>query len=506
MGIACRPVEAFAGIEFHLARVCRVRVKTHIFRESKETTVRMNPPTPARSVPIKNPKLTRTATSRPGLSRTDGFTALDLIKIALFFVLPFVLANAASFQAQMAILGGHRTIVSNGVVKMALLGLILAAFWLRWTIVPTRMMTITLLFVSYLLLDAVRLYFSVGLAISDVLYGYNTYYTIILVNVIALAVPLRFSERRLTRLLVFTFIVCASIGVAQFVTKRPIVPTSNADGSFNVHGLGLFTSRAFSLFQEPWSFALFSSFALAFFIVRTRRRKGKLRNYVLLLLAITSVGIAEAREVYVGVVGVIISSLFFTFGKRRNRTRWLPLVWLGLGISVSFFAYYLSQIGGRSHSLSDTGSFTMRLKDWSYYLHLLTQNGTGVLFGFGIAQTPNAAAASGIVPIDNMYVATIADIGIVGFIIYMLMAWSLWEQVRRVGETRRSDLATAVAAFFSIYLCSTIFMKGLEPFGTVLLLYTLSEASIFAPLPDSDEAASRNGNAGKFPAGYSQRA
>src|SRR6185437_12078160 len=273
----------------------------------------MNPTTPVRSIPIKNPKLNRTATSRNAASGTGGFTALDLIKVPLFFILPFVLVNAASFQAQMAILGHHRTVVSNGVVKMALLGLILAAFWLRWKIVPTRLMTITLIFFAYLLLDAVRLYFSVGLEISDVLYGYNTYYTIILVNVIALAVPLRFSERRLTQLVVFTFIICASLGVAQFVTQRPIVPTSNADGTFKVFGLGLFTSRAFSLFQEAWSFALFSSFALAFFIVRMRRRRGKLRNYALMLLAVTAVGIAEAREVYVGVVGIIISALFFTY-------------------------------------------------------------------------------------------------------------------------------------------------------------------------------------------------
>ncbi|WP_158749466.1 O-antigen ligase [Acidobacterium sp. S8] len=408
--------------------------------------------------------------------RSDVFLG---IRLTVLFCLPFILADAAFYQLQILATGGS-TPVSTVVFKITLLLALSAAALLRGRIRNPRLSKFALVFVAYLIIAALYQYFVLDVEVTDILISYNTFYLLPILNVLALSIPLNISDRLIMRLLLALFIICAWLGFAQYVTQQPIVATSSSDGYFQVRiwhnpNGGV---KAFSLFLYPERFGGFATIIACLALAMCARRRKLLVALPLLVLSVLACWISTARADLVGLVCALTTSVVLTFGKRSGRTKWLPFAFLLIGLLVGIYAYSNSMSGGNNLSITDTSSFTERLNEWKYYLSMFSaDHWSNALFGFGISQSERLNANS-VVAIDNIYLATILHIGIVGLMILMAILWRLWEEIRKRAESEKNILISAVAAYYSTLLCVGLFTQAVAAATAALLLFTLSAGTV----------------------------
>jgi hypothetical protein len=412
-------------------------------------------------------------------SHSDVFM---LIRLFVLAVIPFVLVDAAIYQLQMFVAGG-RAPVTAAVLKLALLSALMVAALLRCKIANPKLMRIGLLFIAYLVLDLLFLYFNVGIDFVDILVSYNIYYLIFFIDILALCVPLRISDRLLVRVAIGCFLICAPLGFAQYFSQRPIVPTESGDNNFRVlvwNAAG--GIRAFSLFTAPGFFGLFSSLIASISIAMCRLRRNWIVALPLLLMSVFACWISLTRSDLVGLACALTTACLITFSKKKNRARWLPLVYVPLGVLVGIYAFFLSSSGSGTRAITDTSSFTERLYEWGFYLGSFRMDKWPTfLFGSGLVQSEKVQTNGSIVPIDNLYLAVTLHTGIVGLALTMALFWTLWEWLRKRAELRTSYLYTAVAASFSTLWCVGLFSVSAAALGGMLLLCAVSKIDGVAP-------------------------
>jgi O-Antigen ligase len=414
----------------------------------------------------------------------DTFAAIDigysepfiLIRLVVLMILPFVLVDAAISQLQMLLAGG-RDPITAAVLKIVLLLSLIAAALLRSKIANPRLMKVTLIFITYLVLDLLYLYFNVGLDLSDILVSYNVYYLIFLIDILALCVPLRISDRTLVWVVIVCFLICAPLGFAQYFTQRPIVPTQSNDDNFKV--LVWSTAggiRAFSLFAAPGSFGIFSSLVASMSVAMSHRQRNWVVTFPLLLMSIFASWISLTRTDLVGLACGLITACVITFSGKKNRAKWLPLLYVPVGILVGVYAFIQSSSGSGTRAITDTSTFTQRLYEWSYYLGSFSMNNwPSLLFGSGLVQSEKVHTNASIIPIDNLYLAITLHIGLIGLAVTMVLFWILWEEIRKKAESRTSYLYIAVAASFSTLWCVGLFQVAWTSLGGLLLLCAVSK-------------------------------
>lgn len=399
-----------------------------------------------------------------------------LIRLVVLMILPFILVDAAIYQLQMLVTVG-RAPVTAAVLKIALLAFLVAAALLRSRITNSIPVKIGLVFLAYLALDLLFLYFDVGVDFFDILVSYNVYYLIFLIDVLAWCVPLRISDRLLVKALIVSFLLCAGLGFAQYFTQRPIVPTQSGDGNFEVlvwNAAG--GIRAFSLFTAPASFGMFSTLIAGMSIAMCARRRNLFFALPLLVASILSCWISFTRTDFVGLMCSIITASVITFSTRRHRAKWLPLIYLPMGILVGVYAFIQSSSASGTHGVTDTSSFTDRLYAWSYYLGTFSMDKwPTILFGSGVIQSQKVGTNSSIVPIDNLYLAVTLHTGLIGLGLVMALFWAFWEKIRKKAEAGNSYLYTAVAASFSSLWCAGLFQIATTALGGMLLLCAVSK-------------------------------
>jgi len=386
-------------------------------------------------------------------------------------VVPFVLVDAAIYQLQMFVAGG-RAPVTAAALKLAILAALMAAALFRCKIANPRLMRLSLLFIAYLVLDLLFLYFNLGIDFVDILVSYNIYYLIFFIDILALCVPLRISDRMLVRIVIGCFLICAPLGFAQYFWQRPIVPTASGDNNFRVvvwNAAG--GIRAFSLFTAPGFFGLFSSLIAALSIAMCRFRRNWIVALPLLLMSALACWISLTRSDLVGLACALTTACVITFSSKKNRARWLPLIYVPIGVAVGIYAFFLSSSGSGTRAITDTSSFTERLYEWGYYLGTFRMDKwPTLLFGSGMVQSEKVQTNASIVPIDNLYLAVTLHTGIIGLALTMTLFWTLWEVLRKKAESRSSTLYTAVAASFSTLWCVGLFSVSATALGGMLLL------------------------------------
>lgn len=415
------------------------------------------------------------------LDHSDVFMVFRLFVLA---IIPFILVDAAIYQAQMLVAGG-RAPVTAAVLKLALLAVFAVAALFRCRITNSHLIRVGLLFLAYLVFDTLFFYFNLGIALFDILTSYNIYYLIFFIDILALCVPLRISDRLLVGIVITCFLVCAPLGYAQFMTQRPIVPTDSVDNNFRVvvwnSGAGI---RAFSLFTAPGFFGLFSTMIAAMSIAMCGPRRNWLFGLPLFMLSVFACWISLTRSDLVGLGCALTTACVITFWGKENRARWLPLIYLPVGVLVGIYAFTLSSSGSGSgtRAITDTSSFTARIYEWAYYLGTFSMDKwPALLFGSGIIQSDKVQTNASIVPIDNLYLAIVLHSGLFGLGLTMALVWALWEWVRKKAESRASPLHTAIAASFSTLWCVGLFSISAAVLGAMLLLCAVSKIDGEAP-------------------------
>ncbi len=394
------------------------------------------------------------------LEPQSGSLVFFLLRVVVLFAAPFLVVTGALFQIEMFLTGGNVPF-SPAILKASILAVLLTAFILRLGTIRrnTWLFTATLLFFGYLVLDSLYLYFGLQMKPSDIILSYNGYYTLMLLAVLATMVPLRISSRRMLQVLGIMAVASALLGLAQFIERAPIVPVVSTDQNFRVlvwqNGNEI---RIFSLFDEPAACGLFFVFCSALLVVLCRNQRFLLLSIPLLPVSIFLCLASVSRTEIIALACALIASLVFAFWSRPGRTRFLPIAFLLSAAPVAGFAYFFSNVGLRTHSVTDTASFTERIKDWSYYISTIRAVPLSeLLFGIGMVQNRNAGSANAVVFIDNIYLSVGLHIGLVGLSLFLLLAWFLWEEVRKRAEERSSPLAMAIAATYSTFFLLGVF-------------------------------------------------
>ncbi len=358
---------------------------------------------------------------------------------------------------------------------MALLAAIATRALLRGKIREKAASHAALVFIAYLVLAAFHQYFDLGIPFTDIFLSYNAYYLLPLVGALSLASPFDIPERVLIRLLLALSFICGALGVAQYVTNNPIVRTDSSDGYFRVMVWSSFGHiRVFSLFIEPATCALFFSLIACLAVALCNRRKNLTLAIPLLILSLFTAWATGARTNIACTVCGVLSSCVITFGRRKNRTQWLPLLWLAAGLLLAFYAYAQAGGGGLSTGeITDATSFSERFTIWSRILDLLLSTSVwNLLFGYGMVQGA-ALDPTGTGGSDNLYLALILHIGLIGLSLMLFLLWHLWNLVRKEAEAKRSYLTTAVAAAYSTVLLAALFKINF--FGVIFLLFAVSD-------------------------------
>jgi len=232
--------------------------------------------------------------------------------------------------------------------------------------------------------------------------------------------------------------------------------------------------RVFSLFVAPAACGAFFCFIASLAVAMCRRKSNLVIAIPLLALSLFVSWASGARTTIVCTVCGVATSWIISFAGKKDRTKWLPFIWLAGGIIVACYAY--SRIGGGGLStglVTDASSFASRFATWSNILDMFRSSSVfNLLLGYGLVQgqklDPTGTGGS-----DNLYLALILHIGVLGLGLMMFLFWHLWQAVRKEAETRRSYLTTAVAATYSTLLMAGLF--DLSTFGMFFLLFAISE-------------------------------
>lgn len=410
------------------------------------------------------------------------------LRVGAIVIVSCFIVTALMAQTEMLFDPGHVPF-TLAYLKVSLIAILLIAAIFRGSINNPRIAGVSLIFAGYLLLCGLYEYFSLDMLASDVILGFNSYYFLYFVVALALQFRLNIPEKTMLRVVLLLGAACAIVALAQIATQSPVVPTDSVDQNFSVTAYKTSYSgmRVFSLFEEPATFGLFCVFMSGIFTALCKKSATRLIAVPMLLLSIFLCWESDARTELLALACVVATAWIITFKKKPGRTRFLPFMWLFAGVPIGVFAYIRSLTSGASSSIADTTSFTQRITEWSYYLGMLKSGDfIRILFGFGLVQNHKIGNnLSSSLPIDNLFIATVLHIGVIGLAAFLWLAWELWEKIRVEAETRESALYTGVASVFSVILLIGLYTILSFPLGAFLLLVAVTR--IDGPQPSSPE-------------------
>lgn len=374
-------------------------------------------------------------------------------------------------QIEMILFRG-RLPVNAAVIKLVLLGGIALSCLLQPRIRLGRLPFLTwFICVVYLLAEVWYLVVAWNMSIPDIIQSYNSYYVLLLIWPALLALRESVSESSIVKIIVFGFLICANIAVAQYLTGKPLLYTSSIDGGFQVQSWNFFGQvRAFSLFSSGLNFGIFCALCGALGVALTR--KSPLKGILLCALSAVACFTTLTRLCYLVFACACISALVLAFGKKPGRGLVYPFVYAALGICTMFIG--LASIATSDSSSLESGiSLLDRLDQWIYYSGVLN-HATIIhqLFGLGIVQNAKLSRLAPMV-IDNVPLALILHIGVVGVAIVGLLLFQMWLYLRRLAISSRSPFAIAAASLWSTLICAGSFNIVLGSFGAIFALTVL---------------------------------
>lgn len=404
-----------------------------------------------------------------------GYHPLAILAFTLF---SFALVDGILPQAQMSLLGG-KIVMTNAIFRLIILAILLFGCLIhpkiRFAGIPIFPW---LLCLGFLIADIPHLVFSHGMSLVEVLMSYSEYYLLLLAGPAALCFRNTISEKVVVRYVVILLLMCAMIGIAQYWTQQPILHTESSDGKFEVYSSDFIgDQRAFSLFTSGLGFGLFCAFtgALGVALLRSHRKAAAL----LLALSAIACFATLTRLCYLVFACACICSLVLTFGKSPKRGLWFPLVFLALAIAT-ILSGLRSSLSGNASNLQDTGSLLERLENWAYYWSLFSRAPVvDKLLGMGITLTQKNT-----MPIDNVLLALIMHIGIIGLVLFSILLIRMWLHLRQQALSTQQPFFIAAASLWATFACAGIFNIILIQLGAIFAMAVLcKQRDVEPPLP-----------------------
>jgi hypothetical protein len=377
-----------------------------------------------------------------------NFSIRRLMAFLVVVLLFFLIVDGTVPQLQMFLMGGN-ILVGNFIFKVAVLAIAGLGFFVYPKLRHTGLPVITwLLCIAYLVGDMPHLMSGHGMTLVDVLQSYNAYYSLILIGPVLLAFRGAVSERTIIRCTVFIFLVCAAIGLAQYITSQPILFTENADGTFVVPSWNFFGQvRAFSLFTSSMNFGMFCALcgSLGVALSREKRTKGVLIFVVSAIACYATL----TRLSYLVFACACSYAVVLTFGKKVARGLWYPVLYFVLGISTILVG--LSSFTADASNLQDSGSLLQRVAQWGFYSELILQSSpTDKVLGLGIVQNEKLSTEYPML-IDDSPLALVLHLGIVGLVLVGALLVQMWLYLRREAVFGRRCCVRAFLISYSVH-------------------------------------------------------
>jgi hypothetical protein len=402
---------------------------------------------------------------------------LPLSRLVAFFLVVLCLlslVDGAMSQVQMFLLG--EVPVPEYMVK----GLFLVAGLLACLVYrgnqPSGVPRIAwLLCGAYLLLDIAYLTQARGMLLATVLQSYSGYYPLLFIGPILFVFRGSISQRVMLRLTVFLFLICAMIGIIQYLTAQPILYTESADGAFRVDSWYFFDEvRAFSLFSSAMNFGMFCALCGALGVALSRTMP--VRGMLLIAASAAACFTTLTRLSYLLFFCVCTYALVLTYGKKSARGQWQPVVYFFAGLAT--IATGLSSlVSGGTNNLQDASSLLQRIGQWTYYADFLIHSSLAdQLFGVGIVQNEKILPLYPMI-IDNSPLALILHIGVVGLVLFTVLLVEMWLFLRREALASQQPFAIAAASLWAALACAGTFNIVFTSFGTVFALAVLCRRS-----------------------------
>jgi hypothetical protein len=325
--------------------------------------------------------------------------------------------------------------------------------------------------IGYLVLVFPYLWFGLNKEPADILLAYNAYYCPLICLPVVTVLRGRVKERTAMGILLGIFAINAALGWAQFITGRPLIRLESVDGAysvplnlFQVGGNAYMRVRAFGLFSNSMEFGYFAVIVAACGIGMCGNPANRLKGILLYLVGVSSAYSTLVRSVFLQVVICTIAALMFTFGRRPNRVKWLPLTALGIGLVLAVGGLPRS-FGGSNQGLTSDASLQVRLDQWYFYATMFRHASIWrQLFGFGICQADNKVIRS-IAVADNLFWGLTLHIGLVGMVLMLTLLWSLWLRMRAEAVERSTPLMIGLASFWSAFAMTGTFENAPAVFG-----------------------------------------
>ena len=396
-----------------------------------------------------------------------------LLAIAAAIACVFSMVDGAIPQLQMNLLGGQMPI-GNILTKLVLMACIVGGLLLdskiRFGGLPISAWRLC---IGYLAFEIGYLALGCNKSLSDVLQSYNAYYLLLLIGPALLVFRGAVSERLIIRLVVTLFLICATIGIAQYLTRQPILYTASADGSFEIQSMQFFDDvRAFSLFSSGLNYGIFCSLCGALGIALAR--KSPVRGLLLAALSAIACYTTLTRLCYLIFVCACGYSAVMTFGKKPTRGLWHPLIFFVLGI-VTILRGVESWFSGQENQLQSAASVIDRIVEWTYYVNLVSHSSLAQqVLGLGIVQNDKVIEKQ-LAPIDNAVLALVLHIGVIGLIVFGAFMTKIWLYLRRMALVQRRPFVVAAASLWATFACAGTFNIVFYSLGATFAVVVLCD-------------------------------
>ncbi len=402
---------------------------------------------------------------------------LTLLRWIFFAAVIFVIIDGSLPQLQMLLLNGRVLLTLLPLKMLMIAGLV--GFALMWPQKPNEFVATTMLALGlYLAVDALYLSFGLNNSFSDVLTGYWVYYSPLVLVFLASISKIKLPNQLIVRVMLFAFVVCAPIAVAQYITGRTLLPTASSDGQFTVGAVGILgTNRVFSLFIFPGTLGMFCTFIAGLAISFEGSAFRRFPHIFLWAVAGVICYMTIIRSEFLQFAAVTFAAWVLRYRPRNVLAPLIPFAGIALGLAV--FAYNMLIGGTVGAGVADSSSFVARLQEWMYYANLAFSGSLfNLLFGRGIVQSERVSSTQSAVPIDNIFLAYPLHIGIIGLIFVLAVYVAIWlDLLRRVRRTG-SALDIAVAAFWSSVIGLGLYSVAIPACAAYLLLSYIANESL----------------------------
>jgi len=238
------------------------------------------------------------------------------------------------------------------------------------------------------------------------------------------------------------------------------------------------TLRVFSIFPDSHSFALamvlLLPMALTYYFVKKQTKKSTAFPEIVIILALLAIIFSGTRGIWVGAIPVfaVLAAAFFTRNFPQNLRQFSKMGLIILYVFAVLFpvASQIQKISQWSQGgqVSDTTTFSRistsfrtgemsnkgRIQIWKSTIESIIKR---PLLGVGIGNYPvvlseNVSATKKGASAHSLYLDFIAEIGIFGGIVVLLIFLEILRQALKIFSAGRDLFFTAFAGFFAIFL------------------------------------------------------